>query len=797
MPVDAINPLQLRPVVGPTEDLKYYWSFDNQWTASPIVEDFNNDGLDDFIWLQSNYRTGTNSYDQDGQRWPTYPFLYYESNGDGTFAEKTQQLFPGGQYIGMSASRYLFEDLDGDSINDLLIIDQGYESIVADPLRLPDLMVGDVLVDESGQPWSQEVNHQGAPLVWWKGSLRSPYTPQIIDQGYLAFHHNGSAADIDLDGRKEIFIANPGSFLEVSDAGFEQWFELVPSQELLYGGAIANRIHDSQILKAGFRPLIVLDMNSGGDKFELNFDLLPRDATRQILVNQYGFEEQLSAYTVALDDVNADGLPDLIVGISISYEGGPSENRIYLNENGSFENSVPMSLPFPELAMDLQNKNGAVFIDTADIDGNGLVDVAIGYENPGNGDGAGHFIQLWSQVSQMKFEDITIDAIGSYVTTDLLEEASGSFETRDTWPGGPSWLRFDDINDDGHMDIAMFTQLIGFYQLGGAFLINDGAGNFSPLHYSNFIAPQNRNNIDYIDQASGNYQAVVGDFNGDGLTDSLVLEYEEWRYREDYPNSLREPAYVFALTNLAEDPISRLSNGYDVWNPDQIGFNEFFYAQSQPEAVAAIESGRFPNLYSYFLEEGINKGDLPIAPGSIVRGNLNRSDVMHLNGDYGEYSVHSDSMGSILLENSDGAQPLHLLSVERLLFADKSVAVDLDGSAGQTAKTLAAVIGEEGLSNKEYVGIGLQLFDAGQSLAAVCELALTAVGATTNEDVVNLLYTNLYGEAPTAEVAQPFIDALNNGGFTKGSLAAAAAELTDDLGVIDLVGLAETGIEYI
>ena len=138
-----------------------------------------------------------------------------------------------------------------------------------------------------------------------------------------------------------------------------------------------------------------------------------------------------------------------------------------------------------------------------------------------------------------------------------------------------------------------------------------------------------------------------------------------------------------------------------------------------------------------------------------------------------------------------------LTGIERLDFSDTDLALDLEGSAGLTAKTLAAVIGEDGLSNKEYVGIGLELFDAGQSLATVCELALKAVGATTNEDVVNLLYTNLYGEAPTADVAQPFIDALNNGEYSKGILAAAAAELTDDIGVIDLVGLAETGIEYV
>ena len=138
-----------------------------------------------------------------------------------------------------------------------------------------------------------------------------------------------------------------------------------------------------------------------------------------------------------------------------------------------------------------------------------------------------------------------------------------------------------------------------------------------------------------------------------------------------------------------------------------------------------------------------------------------------------------------------------LSGIERIEFSDSHLALDLDGSAGLTVKTLAAVIGEAGLSNKEYVGIGLELFDAGQSLADVCELALGAVGATTNEEVVNLLYTNLYGEAPTTEQAQPFVDLLDDGVFTKGSLAAAAAELTDDLGVIDLVGLAETGIEYV
>lgn len=138
-----------------------------------------------------------------------------------------------------------------------------------------------------------------------------------------------------------------------------------------------------------------------------------------------------------------------------------------------------------------------------------------------------------------------------------------------------------------------------------------------------------------------------------------------------------------------------------------------------------------------------------------------------------------------------------LINVERIEFSDVSLALDLDGLAGQTAKTLASVIGEEGLSNKQYVGIGLQLFDAGHSLAAVCELALNALGAITNEEVVTTLHTNLFGEAPSHDQLQEYVGWLDQGVVTKGSLAAAVAELTVDVGIVDLIGLAETGIEYI
>ena len=121
----------------------------------------------------------------------------------------------------------------------------------------------------------------------------------------------------------------------------------------------------------------------------------------------------------------------------------------------------------------------------------------------------------------------------------------------------------------------------------------------------------------------------------------------------------------------------------------------------------------------------------------------------------------------------------------------------MDGAAGDTVKTLAAVFGADALSQHEYVGIGLELFDSGQSLESVCALALNAAGARTNNDIVNILYSNLFGRAPTSSEAQTYIDMLDSGAMTAGSIGAAAANLTADLGIVDLVSLAETGVAYI
>lgn len=137
-----------------------------------------------------------------------------------------------------------------------------------------------------------------------------------------------------------------------------------------------------------------------------------------------------------------------------------------------------------------------------------------------------------------------------------------------------------------------------------------------------------------------------------------------------------------------------------------------------------------------------------------------------------------------------------LVNIERIQFSDFSVALDLSGHAGQAAKLLGAIFGVASMQNREYAGIGLKLLDGGMSYETLAALAMSANGISTPQQIVNLLWTNVVGTAPTADQAQPFIDMLNNG-MTPGQFGVFAADTELNQANINLIGLATTGLEYI
>ncbi|MCM8623102.1 MAG: S8 family serine peptidase [Candidatus Accumulibacter sp.] len=192
------------------------------------------------------------------------------------------------------------------------------------------------------------------------------------------------------------------------------------------------------------------------------------------------------------------------------------------------------------------------------------------------------------------------------------------------------------------------------------------------------------------------------------------------------------------------------------------------------------------------------------AANNVLRGNAGNDtidgstgiDTAVFGGGRTNYTLTKTGTGFTVLAMSGTDGTDTITGVERLQFSDAKLALDLDGNAGKTAKLLGVVFSPASVSNKQFVGIGLSLLDGGMAYPDLMGAALRAAGATSNSAVVNLLWNNLFGSAPTSEQAKPFVDLLDNGALGAGALGVAAAELQLNQSNINLVGLQQTGIEY-
>jgi len=180
-------------------------------------------------------------------------------------------------------------------------------------------------------------------------------------------------------------------------------------------------------------------------------------------------------------------------------------------------------------------------------------------------------------------------------------------------------------------------------------------------------------------------------------------------------------------------------------------------------------------------------------------------DTVRYDGDLADYAVTRSLLtGSWLLEARDGESGSDTLDgVERLRFDDGSLALDLDGSPGATAKLIGAVFGPDFLSEQVYVGIGIALFDDGMTMQQVADLAIqtgvfvSLAGSTSNADFVRVVYENVIGEALTDPAMLGYFVGLLEAGLSKSALAVIAAEHESNLARIDLAGLATTGLPYL
>ncbi len=172
-------------------------------------------------------------------------------------------------------------------------------------------------------------------------------------------------------------------------------------------------------------------------------------------------------------------------------------------------------------------------------------------------------------------------------------------------------------------------------------------------------------------------------------------------------------------------------------------------------------------------------------------------DTAQFTGFQGNYTT-SSTKGAFTVSdkriNSDGIDTL--ISTERIKYSDKYVAIDVDGNAGITAKVIGAVLGKDAVKNPKTTGIGLSYADKGMSYSDLGALALNAIGAITNDAIVSTIWKNLVGLEASPETKAPYIKMLQDG-LKPGDFVVMAADHVLNTTNIGLVGLAQTGIEFI
>lgn len=171
---------------------------------------------------------------------------------------------------------------------------------------------------------------------------------------------------------------------------------------------------------------------------------------------------------------------------------------------------------------------------------------------------------------------------------------------------------------------------------------------------------------------------------------------------------------------------------------------------------------------------------------------------------YANYSViRAESGGYTIVEKLTTPISDTFTNIQRIHFADKNIAVDLAAteSAGETALMIGAAFGKAALDKADYVGIGLQLFDGGQTLQQVAQLCVGTglISAPDNTSFVKAVWLNVIGSPIDPGNLSYFTGLLSGSGGTmsQADLLVLAATTQENIDHIGLVGLQTTGLAYL
>lgn len=450
-----------------------------------------------------------------------------------------------------------------------------------------------------------------------------------------------------------------------------------------------------------------------------------------------------SPMSLAIGDLNHDGANDILA----LYPNFQSDRVVLLNDANSALNFKKIVLP-QGLYGDNTKDNFAVI---ADVNYDGLNDIVVAETRA-----LPYYTGSAMQILIQKTPGVFVDETASSIDNSKRDSSHGE--------GQLFWV---DVNGDGFKDIVHSNGGDGL-----AIFLNNGKGHFTQYDVAQ-LNPIRTVQLDgfqtglFAENELPHFRANPIDDNHDGIMDWVV--------------EVLKPGITFEATEDSQINLYIIDSTGKEFGRDQ---NEVLTGTLYDDNIYGL--GGNDSISGAQGNDMLDGGSgLDIAVWQSTSNHYQRSSVS------GSWQV-KDIVGT------DGTDKL--VNIERLQFSDKRVALDLDANTGLVAKTLGAVFGKSSLTNKEYAGIGLHFVDDLHfNYADLMQLAINArLGANpTSNQVVDLLYTNVVGQAPDAATRKAFADLLDNRTYTVASLGVLAADTDLNKTNINLVGLTQTGLEYV
>jgi len=365
------------------------------------------------------------------------------------------------------------------------------------------------------------------------------------------------------------------------------------------------------------------------------------------------------------------------------------------------------------------NENGVVVYDSTGADGEEVVPFQFGDVQFLLNDGHGNFSDATEQITAVNQHIMVAGSGASYF----------------------QYFNIIDVDADGDLDIYMFSHNPAYaspYNL----WMNDGNAHFTPVDNSTAF-----NFSPTVEPNGGPWTAMPFDYDHDGDWDFMWDEPTDW----SVVNNVGSVQIRFTENTLAPDHAFGGSTQRDTLKGTAA--NETFFLYSGND-VARGEGGN-DRFHITFGHDDIYGGSgTDTAVFSTVRN---------------EFSIVRDGIGWTITDvNFSRFGENDLSEIERLQFTDGTLALDLEGNAGQTYRLYKAAFDrapdETGLAhNVALMDGGRSIFEMASAFIGSAEFQETYGQNVNDTAFLTLLYQNVLDRQPDDAGLAGWLSQIGNG----------------------------------